>query len=387
MFVQGFSMQSGTLHHRQFLGALALACALLAPCVTRAERNVDTALRKASQAGDLAEMQHQLELGAEPNQAYALVAAVRANQLAAVKYLLAHGADPNAWTRINLLVPLGAAYSPMVVAAGQGNREILGYLKNHGADVNAEWTLDGHLSQTALSACILAGDLQAAQLLITFGADVNHVPRRGELPLMQSVSAPKNNVELAQLLLRHGADPDIKNADGVSVRQRSRANRELSTLIAQAKPATAAQLEPEDLPDIAMALHYKALCDAAVPGYRAQVAADYSRWRLSQAKALSQLEASPEFQQRQSDAMLAFEHIRAQAGDDELRQQVQILHRICEESLVEQFRTGTPVSEAAILNPAPPADLIQPAAVKSTSVTVHRSAAPTPVGGGMTSHP
>jgi hypothetical protein len=31
---------------------------------------------------DLAEMQHQLELGAEPNQAYALFAAVQGNQLA-----------------------------------------------------------------------------------------------------------------------------------------------------------------------------------------------------------------------------------------------------------------------------------------------------------------
>ena len=33
---------------------------LLAPCMAVAERNVDTALRKASQAGDLKEMQHQL---------------------------------------------------------------------------------------------------------------------------------------------------------------------------------------------------------------------------------------------------------------------------------------------------------------------------------------
>jgi ankyrin repeat protein len=380
-------MQNGTLHHRRIFSALTLTCALLAPCVTLAERNVDTALRKASQAGDLAEMQHQLELGAEPNQAYALVAAVRGNGLAAVKYLLAHGADPNAWTRINLLVPLGAAYSPIYVAAAQGNREILGYLKNHGADVNAEWTLDRYLSQTALSACIQAGDLQATQLLIAFGADVNHVPLRGDLPLMQSVSAPKNNVELAQLLLRQGADPDVKNADGVSVRQKSRANRELSTLIAQAKPATVAQLAPEEMPDVAMALHYKALCDAAMPGYEAQVADDYSRWRVSQAKVLSQLEALPEFQQQQSDAVRAFEHIRAQAGDAELRQQAQILHRICEESLVQQFRTGTPVSETAISNPAPPPDLIQPAAAKATSVTVHRTQAPPAVGGGMASHP
>jgi uncharacterized protein len=374
------------------LGALAISFALLAPCIAVAERNVDSALRKAAQAGDVAEMQHLLELGAEPNQAYALFAAVQGNQLVAVKYLLAHGADPNAWTRINLRVPMGATYSPLYVAASQGNREILQYLKSHGADVNAEWTLDRYLSQTALSASIGAGDLQGAQLLIEYGADVNHVLRRGDMPLIQTALAAKNNVELAQLLLRHGADPDIKNAEGVSVRQQSRADVELRTLIDQAKPATAAQLEPEDILNVAMALHYKALCDAALPGYQAQVAGDYSRWRISQANALSQLEASPEFQNQQAEAKNAFEQAgaqAAQAGEDELRQQMGTLHRICETSLVDQFRFGTPVSEAAVSRADAPPIVIQPAAatVKSGSITVHRTAAPPAVGGGVMSHP
>ena len=104
--------------------------------------------------------------------------------------------------------------------------------------------------------------MRGTQLLIEFGADVNQVPRRGDLHLMQTASAPKNNMELAQLLLRHGADPDIKNAEGVSVRNQSLANIRLRTLIGQAKPATAAQLQPEDALDVAIALRYKALCDA-----------------------------------------------------------------------------------------------------------------------------
>jgi uncharacterized protein len=385
-------MEGSMLRCRQTLGALAISFAMLAPCIAVAERNVDTALRKASQAGDLAEMQHQLELGAEPNQAYALVAAVQGNQLAAVKYLLAHGADPNAWTRINLRVPIGATYSPMYVAASQGNREILGYLKSHGANVNAEWTLDRYLSQTALGASIRAGDLQATQLLIECGADVNYVPLRGDMPLIQTVLAAKNNVELAQLLLRHGADPDVKNASGVSVRQQSRENVELRTLIEQSKHATAAQLEPEDILNVAMALHYKALCDAALPGYQTQVAVDYSRWRISQAGALSKLETLPEFQKQQANAKVAFEQAKAdaaQAGDDELRLQMETLHRICEVSLVDQFRFGTPVSEASVSRAAAPPIVIPPAAatVKPGSVTLHRTAAPPAVGGGMTSHP
>ena len=379
-------MEGAKSGYRQSLGALIMAWALLAPCMAVAERNVDTALRKASQAGDLKEMQHQLELGAEPNQAYALVAAVQGNQLAAVKYLLAHGADPNAWTRINLRVPEGAAYSPMFVAASQGNREILGYLKSHGADVNAEWMRERSPSQTALGASILAGDLQGTQLLIEYGANVNLVPKRGDLPLIQTVFAPKNNVELAQLLLRYGADPDLKNVEGVTPRRQSRGYVTLRTSIDQAKPVSATQLEPEDALEVAMALHYKALCDAALPGYPAQVAADYSRWRASQAKALSQLEASAEFQQQQAGAKAAFDQARAQLSGDELQQQMQTLHRICEVALVDQFRTGTPVSEAGT-GATPPADVIKPAAAVKTTVTLHNKAAPPAVGGGMASHP
>lgn len=373
--------------YRRNLGAVAIVLALLAPCMAAAERNVDTALRKAAQAGDLKEMQHQLELGAEPNQAYALVAAVQGNQLAAVKYLLEHGADPNAWTRINLRVPEGAAYSPMFVAASQGNREILGYLKSHGADVNAEWTRERSLSQTALGASVLAGDLQATQLLIESGANVNLVPKRGDLPLIQTVFARKNNVELAQLLLRHGADPDIKNAEGVTPRHQSRAYVALRTSIDQAKPVSATLLEPEETLEVAMALHYKALCDAALPGYGAKVATDYSRWRISQAQTVSQLEASTEFQQQQAGAKAAFDQVRAELGGDELQRQMETLHRICEVALVAQFRTGTPVVEAGT-GAGPAADTIKPAAATvNTSVTVHKKAPPPVIAGGMASHP
>jgi len=379
-------MEGAISGYRQFLGALAIALALLAPCMAVAGRTVDIALSKAAQAGDLMEMQHQLELGAEPNQAYALVAAVQGNQLAAVKYLLAHGADPNAWTRINLRVPEGAAYSPMFVAATQGNREILGYLKSHGADANAEWTRERSLSQTALGASILAGDLQATQLLIESGANVNLVPKRGDLPLIQTVFAPKNNVELAQLLLRHGADPDIKNAEGVTPRHQSRGYVALRASIDQAKPVSTTQLEPEDVLEVAMAMHYKVLCDVALPGYPAQVADDYSRWRVSQAEALSQLEASPDFQTQQAGAKAAFDEARAQLSGDELQQQMQTLHRICEVALVDQFRNGTPVVEAGS-GGTHAADAIKPAATVNTSVTVHHKAAPPAVAGGVASRP
>jgi hypothetical protein len=146
-------------------------------------------------------------------------------------------------------------------------------------------------------------------------------------------------------------------------------------------------LEPEDVLEVAMAMHYKVLCDAALPDYRTRVAADYSRWRSSQAKALSQLEAAPEFQRQQADSKALFEQARAELSGDELQQQMQALHRICEVALVDQFRTGTPVSEAGT-GATPPADVIKSAApTVKTTVTLHNKAAPPAVGGGMVSHP
>jgi len=53
---------------------------------------------------------------------------------------------------------------------------------------------------------------------------------------------------------------------------------------------------------------------AALPAYHAQVAGAYSRRRISQGKALSQLEASPEFQNQQAEAKNALEQARAQAA-------------------------------------------------------------------------
>jgi hypothetical protein len=142
---------------------------------------------------------------------------------------------------------------------------------------------------------------------------------------------------------------------------------------------------------VAMALHYKALCDAALPGYETQVAVDYSRWRVSQANALAKLETLAEFRKQQADAEVAFEHAKAEAaraGGDELRRQMEILHHICEVSLIEQFRFGTPVSEVSASSAGTAPIMIAPAAVtvKPGSVTLHRTTA-APVVGVNTSHP
>ena len=106
------------------IGTAGALATLIFAGSAQAIRTEDLALRRAAQAGDVPEIQHQLQLGADPDEANALLAAVDANQLTAVKYLLAHGAHPNAWATS----PTGASSIPVFVAARQGNREMLGYL-------------------------------------------------------------------------------------------------------------------------------------------------------------------------------------------------------------------------------------------------------------------
>jgi hypothetical protein len=364
---------------------VAISLAVVLCATAHAELRVDSALRKASHDGDIPEMQRQLDLGAEPNRAYALVSAVDGDQFEAVKFLLAHGADPNAWTTINIRVPVGAAYSPVFVAATHRNREILSYLKTHGADFNAESVSPSASSLTALSAAIDAGDLIGTQLLIEYGADVNHRCRRGEMPLMLAVYAAKNKLEIFKLLLSHGADPDVKNAEGVSTRERVRPIADYRALVELAKPTQPSDLPPENLPTVASALHYKALCDAGLPGYEQREARDYALWRASQAKAIAQLESSVEFQKQQAAAKEFFASKHAQAADDELQEHREALHRICEVGLVAQFRTGEPAYEAA--EPAVPANLLQPAAATVKSMSQVHKSAPAPVAAGMRQPP
>jgi ankyrin repeat protein len=119
--------------------------------------------------------------------------------LSIVELLLANGADPRAADR-NQVTPLHYA----------NHTQIAELLIEHGAKVNA-LTISGYtpLHYIAERGYGVQGSLAAAktaEVLIKRGANVNVVAKDGSTPLYKAVL--NNKVEMARLLLRHGANPN-----------------------------------------------------------------------------------------------------------------------------------------------------------------------------------
>lgn len=167
-----------------------------------------------------------LTRGAEPNVAnrYGITplaeAALNGNG-AMVEQLLAAGADPNQ-------TPLGGD-TPLMLASRSGNAKSVQLLLEKGAQVDARETWHG---ETALMWAAGENHPDVVRLLVQAGADVNAVsttfdwkgikhggvqsqlPMGGLTPLMQA--ARQNSIEAARVLLELGANPNLKDPQGVS---------------------------------------------------------------------------------------------------------------------------------------------------------------------------
>ena len=94
-------------------------------------------------------------------------------------------------------------------AALRGQTAVVEFLHGKGADINA-MDEDG---QTALLYSARASFPGTVEYLLKNGADVNVRSKKfGITPLIAATAA--GNVEIARLLLAHGADPSIKDNDG-----------------------------------------------------------------------------------------------------------------------------------------------------------------------------
>jgi ankyrin repeat protein len=274
-----------------FLGLAAL----LSVTSAQAWPRVDAQLNTAARAGDIAAIDKAIADGANPDQARALAAAVAGSHREAVDDLLGHHADPNAWSRGNGFALSGPKDSPVFEAAKLGDSAILLDLIRHGADLNAESRV-GYLGDTPLAFAARYGEVGAMRLLIDAGADVNHRSGSGDTPLRDAMLAGPHAVTVVQLLLAHGANPDIKDSQGRTAREISYGygSPSIRAAIEQAKPPVPFT-RPEDMAGISQVLLCRAADGAMIPGYLTSTSAAYDSWRAPRSAVITQIESTAEF--------------------------------------------------------------------------------------------
>jgi uncharacterized protein len=113
-----------------------------------------------------------------------------------LKRAIKNGGDPNG--RIRDLTPL-------MIAAGTGNKDIITVLIESNADINAK----GDNGKTALTIALRRNNLQTAQLLIEKGADINSRDDKGVTPLMWATY--EGRLETVKFILQNKGDVNASN--------------------------------------------------------------------------------------------------------------------------------------------------------------------------------
>lgn len=121
----------------------------------------------------------------------------------AAEALLKAGADPNPWTK---------AKTPLMIAAEWGNLEMTELLVQWGADVN-HLGLD-YFKQSPLLLAASTGNLAIAQFLLRNGADTDLYDTFGHTAMMEA--AQFGYAEMTELLLAHGAKNLMNSENGQS---------------------------------------------------------------------------------------------------------------------------------------------------------------------------
>ncbi|MBI1927365.1 ankyrin repeat domain-containing protein [Candidatus Poribacteria bacterium] len=181
------------------------------------EPNINEALIKAAEKGNLSEVQRLVENGADLNYLDStykippLFWAYIGNHEGVVRYLLAQGADTNydGFDEGTLLIMAsGFGYERF------GHNKYVSLFINAGANVNLPMpsgaqTPAGH---TALHQAADSNNPEAVHLLIQAGADVNQPNQSGETPL--HIAAAQSNQEIVEVMIAAGANKTITTARG-----------------------------------------------------------------------------------------------------------------------------------------------------------------------------
>lgn len=122
--------------------------------------------------------------------------------------------------------------SALIGASAEGNVEVMKLLIRKGAKVDAK------ANDAGVAALLLAavnGKEAAVQLLVQTGANVNETDNEGHTPLMEA--AGKGHAQIVKFLLGNHADPDVKDAKGLTALDYTD-NAEIMQLLRQASLTT-----------------------------------------------------------------------------------------------------------------------------------------------------
>jgi len=177
--------------------------------------NCGTALHSASQAGHLPVVRSLLRHGVDvdarnPKNLTALHYASLCGRRDVVQFLLDHGADVNSREH--------ALNTPLNLAAHSGHADVVQVLLEHNADVNSN-DEDGltPLHDVVNSYDPKGGYPQVVRLLLAYGANTNaHATNQGTPLHLVADGQHGLDLDVARLLLEHGADVDLENGEGMT---------------------------------------------------------------------------------------------------------------------------------------------------------------------------
>jgi ankyrin repeat protein len=189
----------------------------------------DQALQRAVAAGTPDGVKAALAAGANVNANDStgrpmLGLAARNGDAAVAAALLDAGARPDA--------PDPIGFTPLIEAARDGKLEVAQLLLARGANARQRSAANG-LELTALHLAAAGGQRSLVELLVARGADINARDIEGATPLLW---ATNQQPEMAVLLVKLGADPDIAPKEGDAPRVIAE-KRKMAALLEAMKPA------------------------------------------------------------------------------------------------------------------------------------------------------
>ncbi len=156
---------------------------------------------------DAAGVKKYLKLGCDPESVMdtltPMVIAARNGNVEILKMLMEAGA------RVD---PANTKFSPLRLAADRGHHEVVQMLLRHGAAVDS---YEGDEGWTALIWASAGGHVEIVKTLLEEGADVNHTVL-GKMTKALHVAAQNGNTEVVRTLVAHGAEIDACEYRGLT---------------------------------------------------------------------------------------------------------------------------------------------------------------------------